>query len=341
MVRMKLSRDEFDPKKLDVKVEPSTFKRYRGEIPPNGTILIFRVTRMWWTQSKAGDSQIYLMAFAEQNEGKFKKFNGLPVREYLTFNPDSAFRYQPFLHNFGLTTRDIFNKMDVEPEPDKVGDIINSIGGWVVGSDDALCRIALVRDRYDPDELKAKVDKEGWLPYDEDDELDDDVDDEYDEDMQEEPEDEEDTPPARPARRSRTTQAPARGAKAASARRRGDPDEDEDEEDEYDDDVDDEEDDIDDEEEAEAEDQEGETDQEDDSEAEEEPPARTRRARSTSTRSGDTGRTTSTRPAARTTARGRGRTERTAPADGARRGSRTATRESSRAKRIKEDDPPF
>ena len=339
MVRMKLSRDEFDPKKLDVKVPKSTFKRYRGEIPPNGTILIFRVTRMWWTQSKAGDSQIYLMAFAEQNEGKLKKYNGLPVREYLTFNPDSAFRYQPFLHNFGLTTRDIFNKMDVEPEGDNIGDPINSIAGWVVGSDDALCRIAVVRDRYDPDELKAKVDRDGWLSYDEDDELDDDEVDEEDDDIDDDEEDDE--PPARPARRSRTTQAPARGAKAASARRRGDPDEDEDEDDEYDDDVDDEED-IDDEEEAEAEDQEGETDQEDDDEAEEEPPARTRRARSTSTRSGDTGRTSSrtrTRPAA---------TGRRAPATSGRRdgertrsGSSSATRESSRARRIKEDDPPF
>jgi hypothetical protein len=271
MVRMKLSKEEFDPKALDVKVEKSTFKRYSGEIPSNGTILIFRVTRMWWTQSRAGDSQIYLMAFAEQNKGALKQFNGLPVRERLTFIPDAAFRYQNFLQNFGLTTKDIFNKMDVEPEPDSIGDIINSIGGWVVGSDDALCRIAVVRDRYDPDELKAKVDKDGWLPLDDKDELDEDIDDE------DEDEDEEDEPPARPTRRGRTTQAPARGAKAASSQRKADPDEDED--DEEDDDIDDEA------EEAEEEEQ----DEEDEEDEEEEPPARTSR------RSRDTGRAASTR----------------------------------------------
>jgi hypothetical protein len=293
---MKLSKEEFDPKALDVDVEKSTFKRYRGEIPPNGTILIFRVTRMWWTQSKSGDSQIYLMAFAEQNTGKLKQYNGLPVREYLTFIPEAAFRYQNFLQNFGLTTRDIFNKMDVEAEPDSIGDIINSIGGWVVGSDDALCRIAVIRDRYDPDELKAKVDRDGWLPLDEDDEVDDADDDEDDEEDEEQP--------ARPARRSRTTQAPARGAKAASARsRRTEPEPEEDDED-YDDE---DEDDID----AEAEEAE-EEDQEDDDEAEDEPPARTRRA-------AKGGRTTrSAASATRPAATGRRASERT-------RTSRTST----------------
>ncbi len=288
MVRMKLSRDEFDAKALDVKVEKSTFKRYRGEIPKNGTILIFRVTRMWWTQSKQGDSQIYLMAFAEGNKGALKQFNGLPVREYLTFIPEAAFRYQNFLQNFGLTTKDIFNRMDVEPEPDSIGDVINSIGPWVVGSDDALCRIALVRDRYDPDELKVKVDRDGWLPLDDEDEPDDDEDDDEDVDDDEDEEDEE--PPARPARgRSRTAAKPA----ATRSRRRAEP-EPEDDDDEDDDDYDDEDEDEDgvdaEAEEAEEEDQE----EDDDDEPDEAPPPRRTRGRS-----GNTGRTASkSRPAA-------------------------------------------
>lgn len=309
MVRMKLSKEEFDPKALDIKVPKSTFKRYRGEIPKNGTILIFRVTRMWWTQSKGGDSQIYLMAFAEGNKGALKEFNGLPVREYLTFNPDAAFRYMNFLNCFGLTTKDIFNKMDVEPNPDSIGDIINSIGPWVVGSDDALCRIALIRDRYDPDELKAKVDREGWLPLDEDDELDEDVDDEDDDE-----DEEDDEPPARPTRRGRTTQAPARGAKADSGRtRRVEPEPDEDE----DDDEDDEPDDIDDEDDdAEEEDQKEETEDEDD-ETDDEPPARTRRSR-------DGGRTASrTRPA--TTGRRGSTTSARADGERTRKGTRAST----------------
>jgi hypothetical protein len=303
---MKLSKEEFDPKALDVDVPKSTFKRYRGEIPPNGTILVFRVTRMWWTQSKAGDSQIYLMAFAEQNKGKYAQYNGLPVREYLTFNPDAAFRYMNFLNNFGLTTRDIYNKMDVEPNPDSIGDIINSIGGWVVGSDDALCRIALVRDRYDPDELKAKVDREGWLPLDDDDEpAEDDSEDDEDEDDEEEQ-------PARPTTR-------ARGRSSQAGRRR----EPEPEEDADDEDIDDEDEaeDIDDEEE-EAEDEE----QEDEDEETEEPPVRPARA---SSRSRDTGRTAArTRPAA--TGRRGSATSGRADGERSRSGSRASTARTAR-----------
>jgi len=330
MVRMKLSRDEFDAKALDVKVEKSTFKRYRGEIPRNGTILIFRVTRMWWTQSKQGDSQIYLMAFAEGNKGALKQFNGLPVREYLTFIPEAAFRYQNFLQNFGLTTKDIFNRMDVEPEPDSIGDVINSIGPWVVGSDDALCRIALVRDRYDPDELKAKVDRDGWLPLDEDDEPED-VDDEDDED---DDDDEDDEPPARPARRSRTAAKPA----ATRSRRRSEPEpEDDDDEDDEDDDEDGEEGDID----AEEEDQEEEGQEEDDDDEPDEPPARTRRSR-------DTGRTAArTRPAASgrrgagTSGRRDGERTRTSRASTARTDRTVGPRGSKGRDGGSREDPPF
>lgn len=310
MVRMKLSKEEFDPKALDVKVEPSTFKRYRGEIPPNNTILIFRVTKMWWTQSNAGDSQIRLMAFAEQNKGSLAKYNGLPVREYLTFNPDSAFRYMSFLNNFGLTTRDIYNKMDVEPEPDQIGDIINSIADWVVGGEDALCRCALVRDHYNPDELRAKVDLDGWMPLDDDDIIEED-----------DEEDEEEEPAARPTRGSGKT---SRTRASASARSRDVPDEDEDDDEE--------EDDIDDEEEDEA--AEEEQDEEEPEDEEEEQPA------TTSRRSRNAGRTTArTRPAARSSSTRSGTSARAS--DGSRTRSGSTTRESSRAKRIKEDEPPF
>ena len=67
----------------------------------------------------------------------------------------------PFANNCGLTTRDIYNKLDVEREPDKIGDIITAIGDWDISSDDATLPDAVVRDHYDPDELKAKVDIDG------------------------------------------------------------------------------------------------------------------------------------------------------------------------------------
>jgi hypothetical protein len=324
MVRLKLSKEEFDPKALDVKVEPPTHKRYRGEVPPNNTILIIRVTRLWWTQSKAGDPQIYLNAFAEQNTGQLKKYNGLPIREYLTFNPDNAFRYMPFLNLFGITTRDIFGKMDVEDEPDKIGDVIKSIGGWVVGSDDALCRVALIRDYYNPDEVRAKVDVDGWMPLEDVDE------DEDEDDIDDEDEEEEDEPPARPT--STRGGARTRQAKPSSRGRRAEPKEDdEDEDDEYDEDED-----IDDEtEEAEAEDQ----DEEDEEDEEEAPPARSSRSARTS------------RTAARPTRSSRTRSAPASRGDGQRtRSSRTSTARSERTPGPRgstgrdggsREDPPF
>ena len=325
MVRMKLSKEEFDPKKLDIPQQESTFKRYRGEIPKNGTILIFRVTKMWWTQSKSGDSQIYLMAFAEQNNGPLKQYNGLPIREYLTFNADNAFRYMPFLNNFGLTTRDIYNKMDVEREPDKIGDIITAIGDWVVGSDDALCRIAVVRDHYDPDETKAKVDIDGWMPLDDEDEVDADEDADADDDEEDE---EDDEPPARPTRAVKSATSSKRGAVAT---RRGRP-EPEDEDDEDIDDDEDEDDDIDDEAEAE-EDEAAEEGQEDEGEDDEEPPARTSRRTRTAA---------STRPAARSGGNRRGATAPASDGSRTRSGARTSsTRTASKRDRGSADDPPF
>jgi hypothetical protein len=322
---MKLTTNEFNPKKLDVKVEPSKFKRYTGDIPRTGTVLIHRVTKLWWTQAEDGTSMIKLLAVAEQNTGDKKKFNGLPTWEYLVFKPDAAFRYVPFLQCFGITLFDIKNKMVVSDEPDSIGDVIESLGGWEVGSDDALCRIVILRKRW-ADDWQSRVDREGWLPLDEEDEVEDD-------DIEEDDDDEEEEAPARPARRSRSTQAPARGAKAASARSRRAEPEDEDDEDEDDEDIDDEDDDdledeLDDEDEdAEEEDQEA----EDEDQEEEEPPARTKRKASTAG-----ARRTPARAASSTRAASSSRSR---PAkDGSRtRSSRTPT---TRARGSKED-PPF
>lgn len=308
MPRMKLRDDEFDEKALDVDYEKSTFKRYTGKIPSTGTILVARVTKMWWTQSEAGNSMIKLIAVAEQNTGDTKQYNDLPTWEYLTFTPESAFRYKPFLENFGLTVRDIKRKMMVADEPDNIGDVIESIADWEVGSDDALCRIVVKRDRYDG-EWRSKIDREGWLPYDEDDEPDDDEDDD-------EPDEEE--PPARTRKAKPVTRS----------RRRPEPEpEDEDEdEDEPDDDEDDEPEDDDDEE---PEDQEEE-------EPEEEAPARP--ARRTKSRAA---------PASSRSAPARSGTSRrgasaTSSTDGGRaRASTTRSRTSSKAKRGSTDDPPF
>jgi hypothetical protein len=228
MPRMKLTDEEFNPKKLDVEVEGRRFERYDGDIPKTGTILEVRVTKMWWTTSDDGTSMIKLIAVAENNDGRLKEFNGLPTWEYLTFKPSAAFRYQPFLQCFDVPLRDIKTKMIVEADDDNIGTPITSIGDWVVGSDDAVARIVIKRDRYDG-EWRSKVDVDGWLPL---------------EDEEAEPDEDEEEEDTRPSRRGRTTQAQGRGAKAASDA------EDEDEEDEeYDEDEEDEEADEDEEEE--------------------------------------------------------------------------------------------
>jgi hypothetical protein len=317
---MKLTNAEFNEKALDVKVEPSKFKRYTGDVPKTGTVLIHRVTKMWWTQAEDGTSMIKALAVAEQNTGEKKKFNGLPTWEYLVFKPEGAWRYVPFLQCFGITLRDIKSRMVVADEPDNIGDVIESLGGWEVGSDDALCRIVINRKKWEGD-WQSRVDRDGWLPFDEEDELDED-----DEDVEE---DEEEEPPARPTSRARGRSSQD-GRQAKSRPRQADADDEYADEDEVDEDEDDLEDELDDEEEdveeAEAEDE----DEEIEEEEQERTPART--ARKSGTRSSRA----AARPASSTRAAGSGRSR------PARDGSRTKSSRTPTAKqRGSKDDPPF
>jgi hypothetical protein len=305
---MKLTDEEFNPKKLDVEPEGRRFERYDGDIPRTGTILEIRVTKMWWTNADDGTSMIKLLAVAENNNGRLKEFNGLPTWEQLTFKPTAAFRYQPFLQCFDIPLRDIKSKLDVEADDDKIGTPINAIGDWVVGSDDAVARIVIKRDFFNK-EWQSKVDVDGWLPL--------------EDDLEAEPEDEEEeAPPVTPSRARRAAAHSAGAARSTTKSRSRDvPEDDEDEEDEDADyDVEDEE-------------------EDDEEEAEEEaPPRRGSRARATSS---SRARPARTRPASRDGSR-------TASASGSRRsssgGSRTATSGSRRKGNTDDgtqDDPPF
>jgi hypothetical protein len=218
---MKLGKEEFNEKELDVEYEGPKFERYTGDIPGKPTLLIARVTKAWWLINDDNESQMKLIVVAEQNDGQNKEFNGLPVWETLTWKPSSSRRYQPFLMNFDLTLKDVRLKMDVEADDDNIGTPINSIAGWEVGSDDALCRIVVKRDYWN-DEWRAKIDWDGWLPFEDIDA--DDADD-----------DEEEAPARTRKTRATVRPAPQKRTAPASSRRRGDPDEDEDEADEYDD----------------------------------------------------------------------------------------------------------
>jgi hypothetical protein len=291
---MKLTKDEFDPKELDVEYDGPQFERYTGDVPKTGTILIHRVTKAWWKITDDGDNQMVILAVAEQNKGALKEFNGLTTWEYLTWKPSSSRRYQPFLQLFGITLRDVMTKMDVEEDDDNIGTPVNSIDDWEVGSDDALCRIVIKRDYWN-DEWRSKVDWDGWLPFDIDADADDDEDDDEEEEQR------------RPARKAAK---PATSRRAAAPRsRRGEEPEDED--------VDDEED-VDD------------YDDEDEEDEVQETPRRSRAAsrpaRSTArparTAAGTTGRSagrssarTATRPAARTASKPKGRSRAAADDD--------------------------
>jgi hypothetical protein len=205
MVKMKLKDDEFDTDELDVEYEGPQFERYHGDIPKTGTILTARVTKAWWLMNDNDESQMKLLAIAEGNDGQLKEYNGLPTWETLTWTPKNARRYQPFLLNFGLSVKDIKNKMDVEAEDDNIGTPINSIAGWEPGSDDALCQIVIKRDYWN-DEWRSKVDWDGWL--------------EFDPDLYVEPDDEdEEEEPARPTRGRSSSRSAA--AKPAASSKRG------------------------------------------------------------------------------------------------------------------------
>jgi hypothetical protein len=239
---MKLSDEEFNPAELDVDYDnDQSFKRYTGEIPKTGTILRERVTKAWWTSSADGDSMMKLLVVAEQNTGALKAFNDLPTWESLTFKPTAAFRYMPFLEHFGLTLQDIKRKMIVSDTDDNIGTPIESIGGLEVGSDDFLCRIVIKRDRYEG-QWQSKIDRDGWMSFDEADDVDDDVE---DDDVDDE---EEEAPPAR----SRRAAAKPRAA------RRPEPEPEEDDDEDLEEDL--------------------EEDLDDEDEEEEAPPARSRRA---------------------------------------------------------------
>lgn len=315
MPRMKLSDRDFNVKELDVDYEPSDFKRYDGDMPRSGTILRARVTKLWWTQSGDGTSAMKVLAVAEQNTGDRKKYNGLPIWDFLTFKPEAAFRYMPFLHTFEIQLQDIRRHMMVGDEPENLGDPILSIGDWSVGSDDALCRIVVkVSERYG-----AEPDRDGWLTF-----VDADADAADDDD---EDDDEDDEPPARPtrsaARRGNGSRSTSRTAGTrASRRQEPEPDDDEDEYDEDEDEYD--------------PDDPEDTDDEDEDDEPDEPPARpTRQARSRTTQAPARGAREGSgrgRPAARSSARSAG------SSDGAR-ASRAAARD--RRGRGSNEDPPF
>lgn len=148
MPRLKLDDKEFDPDELDVEYSDSDFQTYEGEIPPTGTMLLGRWTKLWWTYSGNGDPMIKALFVAEDNEDELEEYNGLPVWENLTFTPSAAFKYQPWLEVTGLSLALIKTKLYVAEDDDNIGTPIERIGTWKPGSDEAWAIVTVKKDRY-------------------------------------------------------------------------------------------------------------------------------------------------------------------------------------------------
>ena len=240
--KLKLSKDEFNPDELDVEIEDNDYDDYTGPPPPNNTMLIFRIKKMWWTYTQPDADKnefpmIKAIVTAEQgsDDDDTAQYDGLTIWDNLTFKASAAFRYQPFLEAIGVTLKDIFGKLYVADDDDNVGAPIERIGTWVPGSDDAVIMGVTKREKYNG-EWSTKIKK--YLAYEAPDEPEPDEDetppprtrragaapkrrssvaeDTADEDADEPDEHEDDeTEPEPPAR---TRRAPARTAKAAASK---------------------------------------------------------------------------------------------------------------------------
>jgi hypothetical protein len=206
LVHLKIEDDELDVEELDVEYEDGDFAKYNGEIPPDGTVLNGQVAKMWWTYSGDGTAMLKVLVIADEDTSG--EYAGLPCWENFVLKPTAAFKYQPFLHHFGLTVADVKKKTYVAENDDKNGAPIEKIGKFKPGSDDALCAFIVSREKYDG-KWSAHVGE--WLEYDPDREP---------PEVEDEEEEEEVARPARgrkPASKKPAAKAPVRGRRPAEA----------------------------------------------------------------------------------------------------------------------------
>lgn len=195
--------EELDVEELEnAEYEEGGFAKYTGEVPPTGTMLLFRVDKVWWTYSSNDDAMLKVLCVAEDNPGELDEYDGLTAWENMVLTANGKFKWDPFLSHFGLTIRDVRNKTMVEAEDDNQGAPITKIGKLVIGSDDCLFVGVVSKEKY---QGKWQAHISEWL--DADTEL-------------EDAEDEEEEPPARSRSRSAANGRPA-AKKATRATGRG------------------------------------------------------------------------------------------------------------------------
>lgn len=154
---------EFDLDELDVEYEDrDDIIEYDGPVPKARMELPGRIKNMWWTTSSNGNRQFKVIFEAETAKVRgLEQYDGCPIWDQVTFTPGAAFRYQPFLHLFGLTLRDVKGRMDLEEDESKLGRKILAVGRWRPGSDEARCVVKTKTEVYEG-ERSVKIAK--YLP---------------------------------------------------------------------------------------------------------------------------------------------------------------------------------
>ena len=185
--------------------------RYQGEVPPTGTMLSFRVTKIWWTYTENDDPMLKVLSVAEDNPGDLEEYDGLPCWDNMALTTGAKFKWDPFLDHFGLTIRDVKAKTMVDSDDDNIGAPITAISKWKPGSDAATFVGVVSKERYNG---KWQGHIAEWL----------DADTELDEE-----EEEEEAPASRsrrrPASRAKKTTPARRGTRRRAAKNEDEDDE--------------------------------------------------------------------------------------------------------------------
>lgn len=222
MPKLKIEDDELDVEALE-SAEYEESSRYHGEIPPKGTVLRGRISKMWWTYTQSDDPMLVVLFVAEDNEGKTAKYNGLPVWERLPLTAKAKFKWAPFFEVIGLTIRDVKTKTVVADEDDeRFGAPITKIGMFEPGEDVSWVRLITGTHKY---EGAPQVDADVWMEYEETEEEEAEEEPEDTEEVEVEEETEEEPEAAPPARgrggRTAAAKAPAKAAAKAPTRSPG------------------------------------------------------------------------------------------------------------------------
>jgi hypothetical protein len=162
-MKLKLGAD-FDAEGLDeADYDDTEFPSYDGPLPPNNTWLTMRLTKAWQRYSSNSDLQFKTILVAGGGD-----YDGLTIWDNITFTEKAAFHYRPWLLAFGITAKMIKSSTVVDDDEGKFGHLVQRIGRWTPDTDDALCRVRVVRGKDQEDNPRPEAGT--YRPLEDDDE---------------------------------------------------------------------------------------------------------------------------------------------------------------------------